>query len=470
MGDGLSFHQDNDAIAPGWQGPQRFDAREDDEAASEISWAQVVRFGEDCWVGLLIIIQTGALVTLPQKLAGGGALPWTGYVWALGALMTLIFAATSPWRTLRAAVAGWPVLLLLGWTWASLTWSIAPYETLRGAVYLTASMVFAFALAGRFTWRRIVGVTTVSLSILLGVSIVLALVMPSIGRMQEIHPGAWSGVWAEKQLFGVYASHLILAALALVAFKDGRTFWWLAVPVGLIAIIGATGRSAMIMSLGAVGVAMVVWMMQRGRLTAIFATWAGIIGAAVLAVAVFAGLELVLKALGRGSDFTGRTEVWDAVRIIADQRPWTGWGYQAIWRGEDEMTSPMQWVMQWTDFKPANAHSSWLDTYLMLGIPGVTLLALVMGWAWLQVLGRLWTGARSLVFAAGAMTAVTFVCFTETVLMNTFDFQWMLVVLIGAKMALNEPDPEDTQGRTSVFEQPDAWDNDEAWGYEIGRG
>jgi exopolysaccharide production protein ExoQ len=126
--------------------------------------------------------------------------------------------------------------------------------------------------------------------------------------------------------------------------------------------------------------------------------------------------------------------------------------------------------MQWTDFKPANAHSSWLDTYVSLGLPGVALLALVMIWAWLQVVGRLWTGARSLVFAAGAMTAVTFVCFTETVLLNMVDFQWMLVVMIGAKMALDTPDPEDINTRASVFEDPRHHDGEDEDGYWVYRG
>jgi exopolysaccharide production protein ExoQ len=112
----------------------------------------------------------------------------------------------------------------------------------------------------------------------------------------------------------------------------------------------------------------------------------------------------------------------------------TGWGFQTIWTGEFIMTSPYQWIMDWTDFKPANAHSAWLDVYLQLGRPGVAILAFCLGWAWFGVLFKSPHDGAAAAFAGANLMAITFISFTETNLAGTMDLQWLLFVLISTKL------------------------------------
>jgi exopolysaccharide production protein ExoQ len=395
-----------------------------------LSWKRA----EDLLVCIILAIHTTAMVSLPVKLAGGNV-PGLGLVWALGAIMCLVFASANIKKTLTAAFHAWPILLLTLLIWISYSWTVDPYETMRGAILITCSHLFAFALASRFTWERIIELIAWTLVTLVGLSVFLAIVLPRVGVMQDIHVGAWAGVWPEKQLLGIFACQGVIATLTLATLGKKSSWMWLfGTVLCFIAIIGSTGKTALLMSFIAIGMGVWIRIYKRGFVGAAIAGWIGLVCGVIAILAVSGGLDFILRALGRTSDLTGRTEIWDAVKKLGDMRPMTGWGFSSIWRGETVMTSPYQWVMDWTDFKPANAHSSWLDIYMQLGQPGFALLALCVGWAWFGVLFRGGQNHAATAFAGANLMAITFISFTETNLVGAMDLQWLLVPLLGAKL------------------------------------
>ncbi len=414
-------------------------------------------------VCIVLAIHTGALVSLPQKLAGGN-LPGLGLVWAIGAVLCLIFVAINLKKTLQTALYAWPILALSLWAWLSFNWTIDRYETMRGLLLITSSQLFAFAVAGRFSWEEIIEQFGWTLLTLVTISVLLAIAMPTVGVMSEIHIGAWAGVWQEKQLLGIFASHGIIASISMAALRPKFAWLWLAgASLCVIAIIGSTGRTALLMT--AMSIAMGAWLRisNRGVLGAAIAAWIGVICGGIAILAVSGGLDFILHSLGRGTSLTGRTEIWDAVKKLGDMRPMTGWGFLSVWRGEEVMTSPYQWVMDWTDFKPANAHSAWLDIYMQLGKPGFVLLALCMGWAWFGVLFKGAQNHLATAFAGATLMGITFISFTETNLVGAMDLQWLYVPLIGAKLFSSigrseQPSPQLAQsgtleGTTFTFHQ-----------------
>jgi O-antigen ligase len=408
------------------------------QGAARDPWAIWRRLVVDALAVLAILVHTGTLVAFPQKLAGGGAVPWTGYVWAGGALLSFVMVALGPWRVARAAATAWPILALTVWAAASLTWSVAPYETLRGVVYLAATHALAFTLAACFSWRRLITLVAVTLGGLVTASVAVAVLAPGLGRMTEIHPGAWSGLWGEKQTMSIQAGVALAASVGLFALGRWRALAAVFALVAVVAVIGTTGRTAILMSGLGVAVALWAWTMAQDRSLAVLATWSALLAGAGVAALFAGGAEWLLALLGRGSDLTGRTEVWNAVRDLSAVRPNEGWGFAAIWRGQDEMTAPMQWVMDKTGFTPANAHNSWLDAQVALGFVGLALLVVAMAWTWLNLIARLWTRGRHVAFAAGVLAVISFICFTETVLLTAMDLQWLLVVTIGTKLALGK--------------------------------
>jgi exopolysaccharide production protein ExoQ len=408
------------------------------------SWHRI----EDAIVCVILAIHTTAIVSLPAKLSGG-SFPGLGAVWAIGGILCLIFAAVNLKKTLLAALYGWPILVLTLLIWASYSWTIDPYETMRGAILITCSHLFAFALAGRFSWERIIELVAWTLVTLVGLSIFFAIAMPRVGVMQDIHVGAWAGVWPEKQLLGIFACHGAIATLAMASLGKSRSWLWLfGTALCFLAIIGSTGKTAIIMTVMAISAGVWLRVFHRGVVGTALTAWVSVVCGGIAVLVFSGGLDFLLNALGRSSDFTGRSVVWESAKTLGKMRPMTGWGFQSIWRGKDVMTSPYQWIMDWSGFEPANAHSAWLDIFMQLGLPGLAILALCVGWAWFAVLflgskNRLAAG-----FAGANLMAVTFISFTETNLAGSMDMQWLFVPLLGTKLFYSYMHPDTRKTKT----------------------
>jgi exopolysaccharide production protein ExoQ len=387
---------------------------------------------EEAVICLLFVIQSTAAVTLLNKLA----IPGLGVVWLAAGALCIVLAAMNPLATLKGAAAGWPFLLLAAWATLSTRWTVDSYETTRASLLLWAGHIFAFMLASKYSLERIITLLAITLCSLVAVSLLLAVAMPSVGQMQELHQGAWSGVWAEKQGMGIYASHALVASLAMVWRGPHYRWWWLAIIMCAIAIIGSTSKTALMMTFLSLVFGLWLRVFYRGVLSKVVGTWVAAIGAILIIPIATGSVDIFLKVIGKSSDLTGRTDIWEAVQKVADMRPLTGWGYQAIFRGGDDLTSPFQWITESTGFLPANAHSSWLDTYLQLGSVGVILLAISVIWAWAGVLISRKMSNASIAFVGATLASITFISFTETNLVAAMELQWILFIVLACKLFL----------------------------------
>jgi exopolysaccharide production protein ExoQ len=395
---------------------------------------------EEAIICAAFIIQSTAAVTFLNKLN----LPGLGVVWLIGGLLCLLVAAMNPLATLKGAIVGWPFFLISVWASLSLGWTIDSYETLRAILLLWAGQIFVFAVAGKYSWDRIITLLAICLCGLVAFSLIVVVAMPSVGRMQDIHLGAWSGAWAEKQGMGIYASHGLMAALTMVWRGQAYRWWWLGVLICAIGIIGTTSKTALIMTFLALAVGFWFRIFYRGLLGKVIGGWLAALGAILIIPIATGSVDGLLKAMGKSSDLTGRADIWSAVQKVADMRPDHGWGYQAIFRGKDDMTSPYQWINEWTDFLPANAHSSWLDVYVQLGHIGVALLIACVIWAWIGLFVTREKSNRSIAFIAATLAPITFISFTETNLLVGMELQWILFTLLACKLFM----PGDEQAAT----------------------
>ncbi|OYU51264.1 MAG: hypothetical protein CFE27_13195 [Alphaproteobacteria bacterium PA1] len=386
----------------------------------------------DACVVLFFLIHLQVFVSVPIKL-NGGPLPGLGFVWASGSILGLGLALTKPLRTAAIALGVFPFVALCLWAYVSSTWTANPVDTLRASTFMTCSFIGACAIAAHLSWEEILARLTLSLGSLMILSVGLAIAVPSIGQMTDILQGAWSGVWGEKQAMGMYAALLILASLALAL--SNRKYWpcLFLVPLSLVAIIGTTGKTAILMSFMGIAVLSVGWLVQKDLRVAIATLWTTIVVGCVAIYALTQGKELVFRLLGRTPDFTGRTEVWREVAYVADKRPMTGYGFHAVWEDQTSTAGPYQWIADGTGFFPQNAHSSWLDVTLQLGLPGLVLLAACMAIALIATLVRLRNGGPGALFAVSALATLMMISFTESILMSSMDMPWMLVMLIAAK-------------------------------------
>jgi O-antigen ligase len=102
-------------------------------------------------------------------------------------------------------------------------------------------------------------------------------------------------------------------------------------------------------------------------------------------------IELVVEATGRDMTFTDRTYIWQDLLINAAKHPVLGVGIGAFWVGPIGYAMyPMDnWHLVTKTWRPGEGHNGYLDVYVELGMIGVALVLLVIGYAFYGALNDL---------------------------------------------------------------------------------
>lgn len=118
-----------------------------------------------------------------------------------------------------------------------------------------------------------------------------------------------------------------------------------------------------------IGIVGTMWVLKRSPpALIIFAIWISVIGFAVAWWLWSFESGEILKALGKDPTLTGRTDIWEALFRKVDERPWTGYGYNAFWGRDSE---PAAWIRHQTGWSVPSAHNGWIDLLIQLGWPAV---------------------------------------------------------------------------------------------------
>lgn len=366
-----------------------------------------------------------------------GAVEPPGYArWLF--LPVYAFLAFAAWRDrgqAGAALRSAPLLLaLFALALVSSLWSIDPSATLRRGAWLGLTMLFAFYLAWRYSWRELVEVLAGGFVVLIAGSFALAISAPGIGRMVAEHPGAWSGLWTHKNsLGGIMALGVTACAAAAMVAPARRRLWSLAALGAFALVLLSTSKTAFVAVLLGLGVMGVAGLARRGPVAAV-AALGGLAAILILAAGAWAlAPELFVDLLGRDLTLTGRTDIWQAATPAVGAQPWLGYGYYAFWLPE---FGPAYWVREAVGWKVASAHSSWLELSLGLGRVGVVVFALQLTATFTRGMGAmrrvdagLWAPALLAVFGLYTMS--------ESHALQANNLFWIIYVAVAARLALD---------------------------------
>lgn len=355
--------------------------------------------------------------------------------------------AQQPGRTLRGLLGQPFLILLMGVVFASTAWSVSPDQTLRRAVAIGFTTLSAAALGARWRWSTLTEIIAVSFAILVVLSFVVGVFVPSIGRMQTLFPGAWRGLWPEKNILGGLMTwgFLIFAAAALLVPKRA-VLWWAMAGAALLLILLSTSKTSLVALALGIGALGLVVLIRKGGALAVVTAYVAVLAVVVLGAAIVLAPDVFLGFLGKDATLTGRTRIWAAVIRTIQERPWLGYGYGAVWT-EDTSWGPLAWIVKWAGFKPNHAHDSWLEQWLGMGLVGLAAWSLY----YLTTLFRtIWAMFRS----PGALTVLPFlvvytlISITESIAVSYNDLRWVLFVALSVRLALPE-DPPERDARTA---------------------
>ncbi len=119
------------------------------------------------------------------------------------------------------------------------------------------------------------------------------------------------------------------------------------------------------------------------------------------------GLELV----GKDATLTGRTAIWDAGRIVSEEHPIIGVGLDGFWQRDVGMAQ----TINENDFKPFGTkltfHKAYLEVQVHLGIIGLGLFILLVGWCMYR---NLFTWLKTPSMEHSAMLVIAMIVFAST--------------------------------------------------------
>ena len=328
---------------------------------------------------------------------------------AVATVAAVLVSFRPSWRDMR------PPLLVgafVGLAALSIVWSATRTVTVLAVVVLAVTTVIAVVTArgGSGTQFMVRFYRGLQISLALGIVFELVIATFGLGRVLPLSSdltdiaGEASGVktvvWSEGLLFeggpiqgfvgnrnpfGALALFVLIMAFVLLLERriskvDGWVTIGASIAVHLLTQSATVTASALYLTMLTIGALVIRTVPLRTKRVLSFTILAL---SAIAAVLTLKYRDEIFALLGRDSDLTSRTEIWDDVVRFAQTRP-DGWGFVGYWpiwqHPYSEIGTEVEWV------RPTHAHNAFLDVWLQLGLIGLVLLlgmvVLLFGSAW----------------------------------------------------------------------------------------
>ena len=394
-------------------------------------------------------------------------LSWWG--WGAICVILLILAiieivhARVDLRRLPFALIGFLLLIVV-----SIFWSDYPTATLAGWAATFSVAFFAIFLATVIDLETMLRTFGVALRWILGLSLLFEFVVSAFirrpvlplfvdySKLDKIPPAFY---WSRDLLFhggqiqGIQGNSNLLALSALLALIVFAVQWvsgtaskvWLAFWIVVaLATMALTRSSTVLIALAAVIlVGVFLWLVRStsGARRGIVYAGGAVVALGIAAVGIFAN-GAVLKLLGKSADFTHRTEIWQRVLPLANERPAAGWGWTGWWA---PWVEPFKHLAVFKGVTYLQAHDAWIDIYFQLGVIGLIVFGLLV----LTTLGRSWLMAIEAGPRRGRLVELFPVLIMVALIVHSIaesrllvEILFALLVISAIRTAQREPEPD----------------------------
>lgn len=324
------------------------------------------------------------------------------------------------------------LMLLIALCAVSFVWSIEPGLTQRRSLAIIMTTAAGLYIGTRYDWQTMLRALGLTWFIIAIVAFMTGALNPSFGRVQEVHIGAWQGLYFEKnQLGGAMAMAATFAGFLAIMDRKFRLFWSGFLGLAVLLVFLSTSKTALLGLLLGLGVLGTCAWSKRGIATGLLTIWVAAIFAGLAAALLVFAPKVVFAFLGRDMTLTGRTDIWITLVDYIQQRPLFGYGYGVFWSAD---SGPGNWVRETLEWDAPTAHNGWLEVALSLGLVGLLLLTLdflMTVWRASMAAVNMWVG----VFALGFLAQFFLFSLSESSFLQQNSIVWVIYVAIAAKLA-----------------------------------
>jgi exopolysaccharide production protein ExoQ len=382
---------------------------------------------------------------------------WGAACVALAGVCLVLFLRSKPSNTLRRMP--FTLSALLGFMVLSTAWSFYPAFTLLGFLGTLVATIFGLFLVATFSWRDLLGVFSNVFKFIIGASILFELfaalvvhgpIAPIFKNYQGVVPPSGAYYWTQGTLLkglriqGIVGNANLLAYIAMLGFLIFAVQYAIKSPQRWISV-ASMGAAAFCLALtrsAGIGFAMV--MVAVGALVALVAeghdretrhryyrvAWTGF---GIVAFFILVYREQLFTLIGKSPDMTGRTEIWKAVLGLISERWFQGWGWISYWIPG---VKPYEGLIVRDNVTYYQAHNSYLDVWLQLGIIGFILFIALLTITFVK-LWRLAVRHTSPLYLWPLLVFIAILVQNLTESRMIVELGWLLVVILSVKV--NEP-------------------------------
>lgn len=373
---------------------------------------------EAALIGILTFPVMGTLFPLESYLynddGGGSGLPIST---TLVMQMLLVYIVWLISRDIKTAVTmfrqNWIVFLYVAWTIASSFWSWSPGPAFNRAGRMLIFALYAVYIVQYLSNEKLTKIIVFSLVLSCAVSWLMIVAVPSLSYTTDMR-GAWRGAMTHKNSLGVVAGFTVIMAYVAWKAQSLKTSSAAVILVmGGLLLVLANSATAF---LSVVGIIAFLWLLRNviNRTSApvpvlmVFGAVGGVL------IWFLATSGLLLDLLNRDATLTGRSEIWEFVNSMIDQRPFWGYGL-SVWTGDDFKIT----VLRNLGWQSPHAHNAWLDFRLQLGLPGFIIAVVMWAWAYVNVLRLIARrAALPVAFQIGLILFLLVRSYSETIMVD----------------------------------------------------
>lgn len=395
--------------------------------------------GEKIFVIFVLFMSTSALVPvlLNSEDASGQSEDSLTPMIFLGIYLILSLLIVINWKSFfYVAQKNLFIWVLVAITLASVFWSIAPDITQRRSILVLGTTCFGVYLAARYSQREQLELLGWTFGIIVILSFLFAIALPSYGIMsvQEggAHAGSWRGILTHKNVLGrlMNVSSLVFFLLAIshsIYYRKYQWLPWVFYSLSFALILLSTSKTGLFVFVTLI-IIFPLFRSLRNKydvLIPMLITFTLIGGG--FAIVFLDNLPVIASAVGRDLTLTGRTDIWIAMLDLIEKRPLFGYGFNAFWRGWESETSAYLWrTLEW---ECPYGHNGFMDLLAELGASGLGAFTLTYISAWIK--GISWLRMSATVEGIWPLLYITFMFLynlTEGTLLANNSIFWILYV------------------------------------------
>jgi exopolysaccharide production protein ExoQ len=294
----------------------------------------------------------------------------------------IMLVATHFGRWLLLLRTNWPLLLFCAVTALSSLWSRSPADTIFQSRQIIVESFFVIGLVAAFGPTLCLVSFSRALATVVGGSLALSLLAPSLAYSSGVHTGLLHGLLPHKNLLGHVGFLSVATAVCLLRGRAiKRTEGLIYISLAMISLVLAGSTTAIILSIAVFPLSLLGgWVLARPlkRLSFVLALCAfALVFAAVGGLNQVGRLgEPLYDLFGKSSTFSGRDRIWSYLLQGVLQHPIGGIGYGAF--GASELLTGARSGLAFSAL--TSAHNSLLQTLVELGILGGLLLVFWVLW------------------------------------------------------------------------------------------